>query len=68
MLGWERTESLKSKVRTREEYSGEEPENSRTWTRPMNEFTISGNTAYLKQKPENPFQPGDRVVKAGPWL
>ena len=66
MLGWERTETLKSKVRTQEEYSGEEPEKlAHLATRPMNELHDLGpNTAHLNQKPENPFQPGDRVVKA----
>jgi len=66
MLGWERTETLKSKVRTQDEYSGEEPEKlAHLATRPMNELHDLGpNTAHLNQKPENPFQPGDRVVKA----
>ena len=67
MLGWERTETLKSKVRTQDEYSGEEPEKlAHLATRPMNELHDLGpNTAHLNQKPENPFQPGDRVVKSG---
>ncbi|MDL0129921.1 hypothetical protein PNP59_03080 [Halobacterium salinarum] len=66
MLGWERTETLQSKVRTQSEYSGEEPEKlAHLATRPMNELHDLGpNTAHLNQKPENPFQPGDRVVKA----
>jgi len=66
MLGWERTETLKSKVRTQEAYSGEEPEKlAHLATRPMNELHDLGpNTAHLNQKPENPFQPGDRVEKA----
>jgi hypothetical protein len=66
MLGWERTETLQSKVRTQDEYSGEEPEKlAHLATRPMNELHDLGpNTAHLNQKPENPFQPGDRVVKA----
>ncbi|MXR19231.1 hypothetical protein [Halobacterium bonnevillei] len=66
LLGWERTETLKSKVRTQEEYSGEEPEKlAHLATRPMNELHDLGpNTAHLNQKPENPFKPGDRVVKA----
>ena len=67
MLGWERTETLKSKVRTQDEYSGEEPEKlAHLATRPMNELHDLGpNTAHLNQKPQNPFQPGDRVVKSG---
>jgi len=32
----------------------------------MNEFHELGpNTAHMNQKPQNPFSPGDRVVKAG---
>jgi len=67
LLGWERTETLKSKVRTQEEYSGEEPEKlAHLATRPMNELHDLGpNTAHLNQKPQNHFQPGDRVIKAG---
>ena len=67
LLGWERTETLKSKVRSQETYSGEEPEKlAHLSARPMNELHDLGpNTAHLNQKPENPFNPGDRVVKAG---
>lgn len=67
LLGWERTETLKSKVRTQDEYSGEEPEKlAHLSARPMNELHDLGpNTAHLNQKPENPFSPGDRVVKTG---
>ncbi|WP_135304896.1 hypothetical protein [Haloarcula amylovorans] len=67
LLGWERTETLTSKVRTQEQYSGEEPEKlAHLAARPMNELHDLGpNTAHLNQKPENPFRPGDRVVKAG---
>jgi hypothetical protein len=66
LLGWERTETLKSKVETQEEYSGEKPEKlAHLSARPMNELHDLGpNTAHLNQKPENPFTPGDRVVKA----
>jgi len=66
LLGWERTETLKSKAETQEEYSGEEPENlAHLSARPMNELHDLGpNTAHLNQKPENPFSPGDRVTKA----
>jgi hypothetical protein len=67
LLGWERTETLKSKVHTQEEYSGEEPEKlAHLAARPMNELQDLGpNTAHLNQKPENPYRPGDRVVKSG---
>ncbi|WP_256295969.1 hypothetical protein [Haloarchaeobius salinus] len=67
LLGWERTETLKSKVATQDEYSGEEPEKlAHLSARPMNELHDLGpNTAHLNQKPENPFSPGDRVTKAG---
>lgn len=67
LLGWERLETLKSKVRTEAEYSGESPEKlDHLAARPMNELIDLGpNTAHMNQKPENPFQPGDRVVKAG---
>jgi hypothetical protein len=67
LLGWERIETLQSKVQTQEAYSGEEPEKlAHLATRPMNELHDLGpNTAHLNQKPENPFSPGDRVVKAG---
>ena len=66
LLGWERTETLKSKVHTQEEYSGEEPEKlAHLAARPMNELHDLGpNTAHLNQKPENPYKPGDRVIKA----
>jgi hypothetical protein len=67
LLGWERTETLKSKVSTQSAYSGEEPEKlAHLAARPMNEFHELGpNTAHLNQKPQNPFTPGDRVQKAG---
>lgn len=66
MLGWERTETLKSNVRTQEAYSGEESEKlAHLATRPMNDLhDLEPNTVHLNQKPENPFQPSDRVVKA----
>jgi hypothetical protein len=66
LIGWERTETLKSKVETQEVYSGEEPAKlTHLAARPMNELHDLGpNTAHLNQKPENPFSPGDRVVKA----
>jgi len=67
LLGWERTETLQSKVHTQNEYSGEEPEKlAHLATRPMNELHDLGpNTAHLNQKPENPYRPGDRVIKGG---
>lgn len=66
LLGWERLETLKSKVEMETEYSGEAPEKlDHLAARPMNELIDLGpNTAHMNQKPENPFQPGDRVVKA----
>lgn len=67
LLGWERTQTLKSKVRAQTSYSGEEPEKlAHLAARQMNELHDLGpNTAHLNQKPENPFSPGDRVVKKG---
>jgi hypothetical protein len=67
LLGWERTETLASKVETQREYSGNEPEKlAHLSARPMNELQDLGpNTAYMNQKPENPFAPGDRVTKKG---
>lgn len=66
LLGWERTETLRSKVKTEEAYSGDEPEKlAHLAARPMNELHEFGpNTAHMNQKPENPFQHGDRVIKA----
>ncbi|ACV12010.1 hypothetical protein Huta_1840 [Halorhabdus utahensis DSM 12940] len=66
LLGWERVETLESKVTTQESYSGTEPEKlDHLSSRPMNELMDLGpNTAHMNQKPENPFSPGDRVVKA----
>ena len=65
LLGWERTETLESKVETQNEFSGDEPEKlAHLSARPMNELHDLGpNTAHMNQKPENPFAPGDRVVK-----
>ena len=67
LLGWERLETLKTKVESEEDYSGEAPEKlDHLAARPMNELIDLGpNTAHMNQKPENPFEPGDRVVKAG---
>ena len=66
LLGWERVETLESKAATQESYSGTEPEKlDHLSSRPMNELMDLGpNTAHMNQKPENPFSPGDRVVKA----
>jgi hypothetical protein len=66
LLGWERLETLKSKVESESEYSGEAPAKlDHLATRPMNELIDLGpNTAHMNQKPENPFKPGDRVLKA----
>ncbi|GGO03040.1 hypothetical protein [Haloarcula pellucida] len=67
MLGWERVETLKSKVETEQQFSGNSPDKlEHLATRPMNELRDLGpNTANMNQKPENPFQPGDRVEKRG---
>ncbi|NGM67988.1 hypothetical protein G6M89_02985 [Natronolimnobius sp. AArcel1] len=67
LLGWERTETLTSKVHTQEAYSGQEPDKlAHLAARPMNELHDLGpNTAHLNQKPENPFSPGERVIKRG---
>lgn len=66
LLGWERVETLKSKVTTQEAYSGEEPEKlDHLAARPLNELMDLGpNTAHTNQKPKNSFSPGVRVVKA----
>lgn len=65
LLGWERVETLKSKVRTEEEFSGDSPEKlDHLAARPMNDLADLGpNTAHMNQKPTNPFKPGDRVKK-----
>lgn len=67
LLGWGRLETLKSKARSQDQYSGEEPEKlDHLAARPMNELIDLGpNTAHMNQKPNNPFSPGDRVVRAG---
>jgi len=67
LLGWERLETLASKVESEAAFSGEAPEKlDHLAARPMNELLDLGpNTAHMNQKPENPFDPGDRVVKAG---
>ncbi|AWB26916.1 hypothetical protein HARCEL1_03915 [Halococcoides cellulosivorans] len=67
LIGWEFVRTLVSKVETQEEYSGDEPDKLRHIpTRPMNDLNDLGpNTAFLNQKPSNPFEPGDRVQKAG---
>jgi hypothetical protein len=67
LLGWERIETLTSKVDTQEQFSGNEPEMlDHLAVRPMNELLDLGpNAAHMNQKPENPFEPGDRVVKSG---
>lgn len=67
LLGWEHTETLQSKVDAQAAYSGDEPAKlAHLAARPMNALHELGpNTAHLNQKPQNPFAPGDRVVKAG---
>lgn len=66
LLGWERLETLHSKVAAQKDYSGAEPEKlDHLPARPMNELIDLGpNTAHINQKPENPYRPGDRVIKA----
>lgn len=66
LLGWERPATLKSKVKEEAESSGGAPAKlDRLPARPMNELIdLSPNTAHMNQKLENPFSPGDRVVKA----
>lgn len=65
LLGWEWVRSLESKVNSQNDYSGEEPEKLKHLAmQPMNSLLDLGpNTAYMNQKPENPFTPGDRVKK-----
>lgn len=65
LLGWARVDTLISKVQTEDAYSGNAPEKlDHLATRPMNDLANLGpNTANMNQKPENPFSPGDRVVK-----
>jgi hypothetical protein len=67
LIGWERVETLQSKVTTQDAYSGDEPTKlDHLATRPMNELMDLGpNTAHMNQKPQNPFAPGDRVIKSG---
>lgn len=66
LLGWERVETLASKAESQERYSGDTTAKlDHLAVRPMNELIALGpNTAYLNQTPENPFTPGDRVVRA----
>lgn len=66
LLGWERIETLESKAASQKRFSGEAPEKlDHLAARPMNELIDLGpNTAHMNQKPQNPFSPGDRVVKA----
>lgn len=65
LLGWEWVRSLSTKVEMEEKYSGETPAKLEPISvNPMNELIdIGPNTAHLNQMPENPFKPGDRVVK-----
>jgi hypothetical protein len=67
LMGWEHVDTLASKVRTEEQFSGDAPEKlEHLATRPMNDLADLGpNTANMNQKPDNPFEPGDRVVKKG---
>ena len=65
LLGWEWVSTLSSKTRSQENFSGEEPDKlAHLAMQPMNSLLDLGpNTAYMNQKPENPFSPGDRVTK-----
>ncbi|MGB9952909.1 hypothetical protein ACOZ4F_10960 [Haloarcula marismortui] len=65
LLGWEHVETLESKAKTEEQFSGNSPEKlEHLATRPMNDLQDLGpNTANMNQTPENPFKPGDRVEK-----
>lgn len=67
LLGWERVDTLKSKVGAEAEYEGKEPAKlDHLAMRPMNDLVDLGpNTAHLNQTPDNPFNPGDRVVTGG---
>ncbi|MFC6976481.1 hypothetical protein ACFQL1_20510 [Halomicroarcula sp. GCM10025709] len=67
LLGWERIETLESKVETEQQFSGNSPAKlEHLAAQSMNELRDLGpNTANMNQKPENPFQPGDRVEKRG---
>lgn len=66
LLGWERIETLRSKVESENRFSGESPPKlDHLAVRPMNELLDLGpNTAHMNERPENPFSPGDRVRKA----
>jgi len=65
LLGWTRVDTLKSKVEADDEYVADNPSRlDHLAARPMNELLDLGpNTAHMNQRPENPFEPGDRVVK-----
>ena len=65
LLGWTRVETLKSKVEADEKYAADNPSQlDHLAARPMNELIDLGpNTAHMNQRPTNPFEPGDRVVK-----
>ncbi|MDZ7688750.1 MAG: hypothetical protein U5J64_08535 [Halobacteriales archaeon] len=65
LLGWSRVETLKSKVEADDEYDAENPSRLDHLTaRRMNELIDLGpNTAHMNQRPTNPFEHGDRVVK-----
>jgi hypothetical protein len=67
LLGWERVDTLQSKVHTEREFSGNAPNKlDHLAARPMNDLADLGpNTAHMNQTPDNPFQPGDEVVKEG---
>ncbi|MCX2819993.1 hypothetical protein EGH25_11600 [Haladaptatus sp. F3-133] len=66
LLGWTRVDTLKSKVEADEGYASDNPSQLDHLTaRPMNELIDLGpNTAHMNQRPTDPFEPGDRVVKS----
>ncbi|KPN31504.1 hypothetical protein SY89_02251 [Halolamina pelagica] len=67
LLGWEHVAVLESKVRTQENFSGQEPAKlQHLASQPMNSLQDLGpNTANMNQTPDNPFSPGDRVQRKG---
>lgn len=64
LLGWAFVDTLKSKVNTEQQYDGDVSKLDHLSVRPMNELVDLGpNAMNLNQLPDNPFEPGDRVVK-----
>lgn len=64
LLGWAFVETLSSKVSAENQYDGDVAKLDHLSVRPMNELVDLGpNAMNLNQLPDNPFKPGDRVVK-----